>query len=119
MRYVVLADLEPVTAKAKGDGGQLVDAPFGPADLVRWLLDSDKRFVSDAPGIRAAVRIETQLAKADRFLALEDGDWVKLKEAAESPSVGYPLSPARRLAPFLDAISNAGERQPKPAKEAK
>lgn len=119
MRYVSLGGLEPLPSKAKDGAGQLVDAPFTFANLVYWFIDGDKRFVSDAPGIRAAGRVAQQLEKAKDFLALEEADWVKLKEAAENPSVPYPLSPPRRLAPFLEAISSAGERQPTPAKAGK
>jgi hypothetical protein len=116
MRYVALAGLEPLTAKARDTGGQLVDAPFAFADLVRYLIDGDKRFVSDGAGIRSASRVEAQLAKANGFLALEEADWARLKEAAESPSVPYPLAPPRRLSPFLGAISEATEKHPKGSK---
>jgi hypothetical protein len=119
MRYVALAGLEPLTAKARDSAGQLVDAPFVFADLVRYFIDGDKRFVSDASGIRSALRVEEQLAKANGFLALEEADWVRLKEAAESPSVPYPLAPPRRLSPFLDAIQKAPERQPTKPKGAR
>lgn len=113
MRYVSLAGLEPLPSKAKDpESGKLVDAPFTFVGLVNWFIDGDKRFVSDGAGIRSAGRIAQQLEKAGHFLALEEADWVKLKEAAESPSVPYPLNPPRRLAPFLEAIASATERQP-------
>lgn len=114
MRYVLLVGLEPLASKAKAADGTLVDLPFTALDLIRYLIDGDKRFVADGPGIRAAARVEEQTCKADRFLALEDADWVKLKEAAESPSVPYPLQPPRRLAPFIAAIQDAGEKHPAP-----
>jgi len=122
MRYIVLKGLKPLPIKAKGLDGKLVDAPFGALDLVRWLIDNDKHFNSDGSGVRAGARIETQLEKAKHFLALEDADWVKLKEAADSPNVSggmfgggsnaYPVQPARRLEPFLTAIQDAAEKQP-------
>lgn len=75
--------------------------------FVRSLLNADQRFNATGNGIRSAVRIERAL-EAKGTLALEEEDWKLLRDAAEHPSTGsYPLSPARSLAPYIEAIESA------------
>ena len=114
MRYVLLEGLEPVPSKARDESGRLVDAPFTCLNFVRALIDSDRQFVSDAAGLKASLRIEEALEKADRFLQLEESDWSRLRQASDTPTAGFPLQPARRLLPFINAIQNASEKQPAP-----
>ena len=85
---------------------------FGFKDLVLWALNSDTRFNQDGPGIKSSIRIELALEKAETEVTLKAEDHSRLAEALGSPSSigggrGYPISPARKLAPFIDAVEHA------------
>ncbi|MEN6535515.1 MAG: hypothetical protein ABFD89_17760 [Bryobacteraceae bacterium] len=90
--------------------------------LMVWAINGDKRFNQDGPGIRASVRIETELAKLPpiakedqtqepRFLVLKQEDQALLLDSLVNPQQmnggGYPLTPARVLLPWIDAVENA------------
>lgn len=94
-------------------GGQ----PFGVPELVRWAVNSQPSFNSDGPGIRRGGRLEAAVAEPGPWTLAED-DWVALREALEAPHVArgqrgeplgpaYPIAPAHRLVPLLDAVSAA------------
>lgn len=91
-----------------------------------WAINGDARFNRDGPGIRASVRIETELAKLTpiamerkeddpeqepRFLTLKSEDRALLLESLVTPQQmkgsGYPLTPARVLLPWIDAVEKA------------
>lgn len=83
--------------------------------FVKSILNMDGRFNSAGPGIRAAVRIERAMEKAqaadgetEKTFFLEESDWTLLRDAVESPSGNqYPLSPARVLAGYIEAITES------------
>lgn len=76
--------------------------------FVLFILNGDARFNADGVGIRSGWRIEQAFRAApEGDVALEEADHARLKEAAEKPSAGYPLSPARSCLPFVEAIVNA------------
>jgi len=81
---------------------------FGISEFINFLLNLDERFNKDGIGARSAFRIE-KACKVEGDIKLETNDWTKLKEAAEKPSNGYGISPARLVAPFLEAIEEAKE----------
>ncbi len=95
--------------------------------LVLWAINGDRRFNGDGPGIRASVRIETEVSKlppievdedgtpkaeqAPRTLVLKAEDRALLLEALNNPAQmngsTYPISPARPLISWIDAVEAA------------
>ena len=87
--------------------------------FIKVLLNTDDRFNKTGPGIRSAAKIEKSVVRSEEdkqlFIALEDADHELLAQAAESPSAGYPVSPARFCLPFVEAIKDALKELPKSA----
>lgn len=100
----------PDTAIQIGSGDDASAMTF--TDFVRWTLGTHPSFNSDGQGIRASVRIESQLAAGGKKLTLDAEDYDRLRSAADSPQGGYPIRPASRLVPFLDAIEGARLLEP-------
>ena len=93
---------------------------FGLRDLIVWALDTDPSFSSGSKALRQAARIEAAiraLSESATELVLDDEDVTALQSALDAPSKGYPISPARRLLPLIDAISNAASFTLHPAHE--
>ncbi len=98
------------------------DQTFGLPDLLEFLINTDDQFNADGAGIRSGVRVETAIAafRAGPIgdpLPLEDQDWERAKNAAEKPTMRgqpgmYPIQPARKVTPFVDAIANAKTQAP-------
>ncbi len=81
------------------------------------LLNGDERFNRTGAGIRRAMRIERALeaTKGKAEMVLDEADWFELNEAAENPSAGYSITPARQLVPFIEAIAAAAPLDAPPA----
>lgn len=83
---------------------------FGIRDLIVWALDTDPSFSSGSKALRQAARIEAAiraLPASATELILDDEDVTALQAALDAPSKGYPISPARRLLPLIDAVAQA------------
>lgn len=95
---------------------EMSGSKFSFAMFVRWLVDNDERFNMAGPGIRMGARILE--AVRDDIAKLADDDWKMLAEAAENPTVkgqpiGYPITPARGILPFVEAIAQAADEDPR------
>lgn len=83
--------------------------------FVKWILDNDTRFSTDALSLKAAVAIEKAFEYAKENsndgmckLMIDDIYYDKLIQAAQNPSVGqYPLRRARLCLPWIEIIENA------------
>lgn len=88
---------------------------FGVPELLAWAVNNEPAFNRDGPGIRAGARIEAALATwaatdpHPATLRIDAAAWKIASEVLETPTAGYPITPARRLLPFLDAIATARE----------
>jgi len=105
MKQIVIP--EELTLSQQTPTGETQEIQYSFAEFVLGLMNLDERFNADLPGVRAAVKIEALVKdkRAGETLDLEDADWQRLKEAAESPTGRrYPISPARRIANFLEVI---------------
>lgn len=117
------------------DGEPDTRTEFGVPELLTWLIDSEPAFNSDGVGIRAGARIEsailewrskdelpeivtTSTATAIELatgcgeipsLRLDTADWELVSKHIEKPKGPYPVTPARRLRPHIDAIAAAKE----------
>ena len=84
---------------------------FDLRDLIVWALDSEPAFSASAKALRQSARIEAALralpGNSSGLLILDDEDVTVIQSAVDAPSKGYPINPARRLLPFIDAIANA------------
>lgn len=96
-------------------------------DYIVYLLNGTKAFNQTGKGIRSSARIEAEILKNIELeaagtpvetLVLISGDWEILASVCEDPDCLYPLSPARILIPFIDAILNATEIAPPEKEEA-
>lgn len=105
MRYIEIP--EPLQA-----GGQ----EFGVRDLIRAINDRESRFNADGAGVRASCRIDAALDASEGrpYVRLTDDDWQRLCDALQAPSCGFPVTPARVLVPFIDAITGARDEPPPP-----
>lgn len=85
--------------------------------FARVIVDSQEEANKDAAGLRAGARIDAALADDPRVanpaaqdcVLLEEHDWQLLKRTVEAPTKGYPINPARKLLPFINAICDASE----------
>jgi len=94
--------------------------------FVLWAINGDRRFNGDGPGIRASMRIETELSKLPairierkegdpeqdpRVLVLKKEDQLLLLATLTEPQQlngqGYQITPARVLLPWIDAVEHA------------
>lgn len=111
------APLEPVGGK-----------PFGVPELVLYFVESDGRFNTSGPGIRASLRIaeSVERCKGKPWLKIEqDNDFELLRGAADTPAPqpfpngaprpAYPVSPAAKILPFLDDILKPMDDEPEVA----
>src|SRR4051812_45362842 len=90
---------------------------------MRHIIDTDTRFNSTGPGIRAGHRIMTLLEgkKPGDHITLDEADWKRAHEAVEAPGSGYlptlaatnvdgstvPFTvPSRAFLPYMDAVSD-------------
>jgi hypothetical protein len=88
--------------------------------FVSHLIDSDGEFSKDLRGIRASMRIddamkEGQVVRSIRgelLVLRDDEDYDRLCRAAQQPTVGYPLRPARLCEGFIVAIKDATSEPP-------
>lgn len=109
-------------------GGQ----EFGTPELIKWALESDGRFNTTGLGIKASLRIEQALdrCKGKVWLKIEqDNDYALLQAAIDNPSPqpfpngaprpAYPISPAKKLAAFIDDILKPMDDEPEVVDEAK
>ncbi len=125
MKFIPL-DAPPATVPGK-DGSPVPvfvnGKPFTTTVFIRWLIEYDTRFQSDAKGLRFGTRIDTHLDVAEagglRYVAVADDVHAMLAEAAESPqnahgSSSYPFSPAKSLLPMIDDIVGATDSMPEP-----
>lgn len=79
-------------------------------DFIRWSLATHPVFNHDANGCRSAVRIEAQMKRVEagsNSFVVEFEDFNRLRKAVESPHGGYPVRPALRMMPFVDAVCEA------------
>jgi len=100
-------------------GADKAEFPIGA--FVAWLLDHAARaegkpallrFGTTGTEIRRAARIERAFAEADGYASLDDPDWQELAEAVEHPFCEWPVTPSRRLAAFVIAITDARSERP-------
>lgn len=91
--------------------------------FVRWLLDADHRFNSDAKGAKCAMRIERALEDCAKsvVLKLAKDDQAELAKAANEPHVMtnggqvvgiYPSNPARKWLVFVRPIDDPKDSPP-------
>jgi hypothetical protein len=98
------------------------DTPYSFTQCVRHVVDTNPQFNENGPGIRAGVRILSQIQDANvgDVVVLEENDWKLLHETMEAPKTGLvpPLSitradgvsepinvPNRIFLHYLDAVS--------------
>lgn len=99
--------------------------PFTQALFIQHLVNSDEKFNSTGPGIRAGIRVEDAFSANTSVIELDENSWQLLKNSADSPSGGYPaiyvtgsdgsvekLYFGRKLLPFIDAILEASDEKP-------
>jgi hypothetical protein len=91
---------------------------YGLNELCLYFVDSCKAFNETGIGIRSSARIDSEIRKnvdlaasgtEVQVLILDAIDVDRLASVCEEPDRGYPLTPARILIPFIDAILNATE----------
>jgi len=108
-----------VSIRTTTEAGQA--AALNANTLIGYCITHDTRFNSSGAGIRASARMEAVLLADEKGSApwyrFSEGDWKLLCEALESPqpmpgSHAFPVMPARRLLPMIDAILGAGENEP-------
>lgn len=78
---------------------------------MRALVDSQPCFNRDGKGIRASVRVLAACDAGGDTIDVEEADWALLRDCAESPDGGYPVTargPARAtFQAMIDAITGA------------
>lgn len=90
------------------------------AVYIVWLVDNDKRFAARGSGLRMAVRIVRAVEASGPdapWYPLESEDHAMLLDAAENPqrvqgAPDYPLTRARALVPYNDALRDALDQPP-------
>ncbi len=117
MKYVTLLDPIKVTLTQIVNGKEVVEEILlHNLGLYEYLSDTDIEFNRDLKGTKSSIRIDTEIRKAKKenlkVLTLDDEDWKRLKKAAEEPSNGYPLRPAKRIKPFIDTLIEASDSPP-------
>ena len=87
---------------------------WGGIELCGYLMDTQPQFNMDAAGLRAGARIEIALTGKTNTdpLTIEWRDLELLQKAADKPRNGYPVQPARRALPYVDALNDATESGP-------
>lgn len=81
--------------------------------FAKWLVTTHPRYNTDADGIRAAARLDRLLDdEALAEIVLDTDDWQRLRDAAEKPHGGYPIRPAHRMLPIVEAIVEAKGYKP-------
>lgn len=119
MKYVAI----PQATQTNGQPITINGAPTTGHAIMRLLvmhaINTQRSFTTTADGLRLGVKIEAALDLAcpiegdgKAVLTLEDAHWSALRPCVESPEQGYPLTPARLLLPFVDAIVLATEQEP-------
>ncbi len=103
MRYIRTSDALTVN-----------DQPMTVREVIAYHVNTDQKFNSDGPGLRASVRVDQAITASQGCdcVALKDEDWQLLCAVIEQPSSGYLLRPARALQMFFDAIVGASEERP-------
>jgi hypothetical protein len=105
---IIISIVAPPEALKLGDGDDAEQMRF--IDFIRWSLATHPLFNQEVNGCRSALRIEAEVKKveagSDR-LAIELDDFNRLRKAVESPHGGYPIRPALRMMPFVDAVCEA------------
>lgn len=107
------------------------EQPYGLGQFLMYYVDNAVRFVSGQRGIRAGMRIAEAIrafeSKDDGepagYLAMEEEDWQALRDELETPKLmkiggeieqpAFPLTPARNLLRFIDALAEAKTEKPK------
>lgn len=100
------------------EGSEPIKRDLSFAEFLNHFLNTDYRFNDGGPGIRASARIDA--AVADTLpgdpVELRKDDLDLIVKVLEEPmasvqgqkiAIGYPVRPARRVAPYLEAISEA------------
>jgi hypothetical protein len=118
MRYIQISDKIKVTLTVELPDGskKSEEIELSALEVYAYLSDSDNEFNSDLKGTKSSMRIDTAIRNAKKeslsYLVLEEEDWKRLKNAAEKPSAGYPIRPAKRIQPFIEAVINASDSPP-------
>lgn len=86
------------------------------AGFIRWTIATHPNFNQDAAGIRAAARLERKFeyitgTEPPKSFDLDAEDLQRLRVAVENPQGGYPIRPAHRMLPFVDAVVDAQQKE--------
>jgi len=82
------------------------------AGFIRWTVATHTKYNSDAAGIRSAARLERKFEhNRPTSFDIDAEDWNRLVVAAENPLGGYPIRPAYKLLPFVEAIVTAKRKE--------
>ncbi len=80
--------------------------------FIRWTIATHANYSQDAAGIRAASRLERKFeyvvgTEPPKNFDLDAEDLQRLRVAVENPQGGYPIRPAHKMLPFVDAVVDA------------
>jgi hypothetical protein len=86
------------------------------AGFIRWTLATHASYNHDAAGIRAAVRLERKFeyiigTEPTKSFDLDAEDLQRLRVAVENPLGGYPIRPAHKMLPFVEAVVDAKQKE--------
>lgn len=105
-------------AKEGEEAFTIVKRPLTFAIFIRYFINSDRRFNSGGPGIRAGARVDAALDECEpgTTFELRDEDVKLLLETLNKPEVQgqgqtielpYPVRPAHPCAVYIQAIEDA------------
>lgn len=82
------------------------------AGFIRWTIATHSNYNTDSAGIRSAARVERKFER-DRPTSfdIDAEDLQRLRVAVENPQGGYPIRPAYKLLPFVEAIVSASRKE--------
>jgi hypothetical protein len=114
MKYIktpaAITPLDDDDQPMKDDGGKPV-TPITFAAFVRGRL-TDPQCLKTAEQLFMVIEIRQKLKEADGVLELSDAQWELLRGACKEPSGGYAAF-AVQVVPFIKAVLNASDNQPK------
>ncbi len=102
--------------KVRDNSGDPIFVPFD--DVVKYWLNNDVRFNSDAIGIKMSIRIEAALEKDVEVLAIPtEPEYKTLLEVVSKPDCRganpYPIAPARMCESVIQAVKEGTTEKPK------
>jgi len=76
--------------------------------FIRWTIATHSNYSQDAAGIRAASRLERKFENEHPIsFDVDAEDLQRLRVAVENPQGGYPIRPAFKMLPFVEAVVDA------------